>query len=430
MGRFAALALLAAACARCAAETLPSAVVSSRVEFADIERLTPRARKGEVKLVQTGSGFCVDEFGRVLTNEHVIEGADEIVMVCAGVAYRMKVVRRNREKDLALLALDGVAQPLAGARIDTGRVAFPSVVFRAKPACEVGESVYVVGYPQIGVQGLESKVTRGIVSSASGFRGESGCFQMDASIQPGNSGGPVFDARGRLVGVVVATLRGSQNVNYAITAAAARAFLPKDVTANLGAPPKHEAEVEMVRRVRSSAVLVLAYAEEDRSYLAELDDVRERNEARTQIQKAVVLARLHKLRRNWAELKDVTEGLIGMGEDDGEIREMNELAREELGEHLVVVAEAGGHDVPARIRTRDGFRDAYVRCGVPLALEDRDRKRGFPIRADLEYADDEGVWRGKLDEIYDWRGTREVRVVLKRVDPETATEGKGEGRKQ
>ena len=424
MGRLATFALLAAACVRCAAETLPSAVVSGRVEFADIERLTPRARKGEVKLVQTGSGFCVDASGRVLTNEHVIDGADEIVMVSAGTAYRMKVVRKNKEKDLALLALDGVAQPLAGGRIDTSPVAFPGVVFRSKPECEVGESVYVVGYPQIGVQGLESKVTRGIVSSASGFRGESGCFQMDASIQPGNSGGPVFDIRGRLVGVVVATLRGSQNVNYAITAAAARAFLPKNVTANLGAPPKREAEVEMVRRVRSSAVLVLAYAAEDRSYLAELDDARERNEARTQIQKAVVLARLHKLRRNWTELKDVTEGLIGLGENGGEIREMNDLAREELGEHLVVFAEADGRDVQARIRTRDGFRDAFVRCGMPLALEDRDRKRGFPVRADLEYVDDEGVWRGKIDEIYDWRGTREVRVVLKRATDETAAERK------
>jgi len=100
---------------------------------------------------------------------------------------------------------------------------------------ETGEDVFTVGFPRPTIQGIEVKVTKGIISSQKGLRDDNACYQLDASIQPGNSGGPVCDSKGRLVGVVVSMLdqlsvasaTGSipQNVNYAIKVSVVSSFL-------------------------------------------------------------------------------------------------------------------------------------------------------------------------------------------------------------
>ena len=84
---------------------------------------------------------------------------------------------------------------------------------------EVGESVYVLGYPLTQTMGEEIKLTTGVVSSKSGFEGDITTYQISVPIQPGNSGGPMFDMKGNLVGIVCAKHLGAENANYAIKTA-------------------------------------------------------------------------------------------------------------------------------------------------------------------------------------------------------------------
>ena len=83
---------------------------------------------------------------------------------------------------------------------------------------DVGESVFVLGYPMITTMGDEIKLTTGIISSHSGFQGSSVQYQISAPVQPGNSGGPLFDDKGNIIGIVNAKHTGAENVSYAIKA--------------------------------------------------------------------------------------------------------------------------------------------------------------------------------------------------------------------
>ncbi len=81
----------------------------------------------------------------------------------------------------------------------------------------LGEDIRVFGYPQIQYQGSDLKVTKGIVSGKNGFRGDEGTFQIDAAVQPGNSGGPIV-ADGKIIGLATSILGESQNVNFGVKA--------------------------------------------------------------------------------------------------------------------------------------------------------------------------------------------------------------------
>ena len=100
---------------------------------------------------------------------------------------------------------------------------------------ELGEDVLVSGYPYGEIYSNTIKVTKGIVSANRGIGDDTGQFQMDAAVQPGNSGGPIYDTNGNIIGVVVAQLNklkfakamGSlpENVNFGIKASTVRQFL-------------------------------------------------------------------------------------------------------------------------------------------------------------------------------------------------------------
>ena len=167
----------------------------------------------------TGSGFRVSADGRVLTNAHVVRGCAEVRVLPAGPAT---VVARDEAADLALIN----GPPGAAAAFRQGR------------GVRSGAPVVVVGYPLRGVLAAGANVSTGSVAALAGIRGDRRKIQITAPVQPGNSGGPVLDAAGNAVGVVVsrldalrmarATGRVPQNVNFAVSAAAARAFLDSE----------------------------------------------------------------------------------------------------------------------------------------------------------------------------------------------------------
>ena len=81
---------------------------------------------------------------------------------------------------------------------------------------DVGEDIFVLGYPLTQTMGNEIKLTNGIISSRTGFQGDIANYQMSAPIQPGNSGGPMFDSKGDVIGIVCAHHAGAENAGYAI----------------------------------------------------------------------------------------------------------------------------------------------------------------------------------------------------------------------
>ncbi|WP_137126051.1 S1C family serine protease [Roseomonas sp. HF4] len=178
----------------------------------------PAARRRGGRAIGTGTAFAVTQAGLAVTNAHVVSGCSQVVDE-QGRAVR--VVAADRVRDLAL--------------IDTGRP-FASVVrFRPQAAVDLGETVLVFGYPYGQALGTGLNVTNGIVTGLAGPGGDSSRFQMNAAVQPGNSGGPAVDDAGQLLGVAVgrlndiAVLRATgslpQGINFAIRAAEVERFL-------------------------------------------------------------------------------------------------------------------------------------------------------------------------------------------------------------
>lgn len=81
---------------------------------------------------------------------------------------------------------------------------------------DVGESIFVLGYPLTQTMGDEIKLTDGLISSRTGFQGDIANYQMSAPVQPGSSGGPMFDSKGNVIGIVCAHHAGAENAGYAI----------------------------------------------------------------------------------------------------------------------------------------------------------------------------------------------------------------------
>ena len=383
----------------------------------DLDRLTEKARTGRTHLSGFGSGFFITKDGYILTNCHVVEDAVEIVVLHGVTAYQANVAAKNKERDLALLKITLLPRATNGVYVIDG---LPIVPFlELSDGCRVGETVYALGFPKPKVLGFEPKVTRGIVSSMTGFEGQADNFQMDASLTGGNSGGPIVNEYGSVAGVSVATAhRASISANYGINMESVFKFLPKYVKFTKGVSGRKLSADKLVAKSRDALVLVLNYGQGacERIVRTETDvaDVKAR-ESDTRFRKAMLDARMCKLKKEWKDLKDITDWILDTRGEVGDVREWNDLACEELGLHLVIVAEADGRDVMATIKPISGFKEDFAVCGKPLRLYGGREIRGFPVEARLDYEDESWVWRGELKCRYDWRGTKEIRVVMKRT---------------
>jgi serine protease Do len=160
-----------------------------------------------------GTGFFVSPQGHMLTNAHVAGECRTLAVHTDRGAMPARLVRQDKRNDLALIAVD-VRGEVAHAR------------FRALPVARVGDDVVVAGFPMQTVLQNGLNVTTGNLSAMAGFEGNSAQVQITAPVQPGNSGGPLLDMSGNVIGVVVSRLeRGAQNVNFAVQGGVARLFL-------------------------------------------------------------------------------------------------------------------------------------------------------------------------------------------------------------
>ena len=159
-----------------------------------------------------GSGFIIDEKGFIVTNNHVVEGADQIkVLLRNENEYDAEVVGRDPNTDIALIKI----------KEDGG---FPVARLGDSESLKVGEWVVAIGNPF----GLENTVTAGIVSAKGRVIG-SGPYddfiQTDASINPGNSGGPLLNMKGEVVGINTAIVATGQGIGFAIPINMAKGIL-------------------------------------------------------------------------------------------------------------------------------------------------------------------------------------------------------------
>lgn len=198
-----------------------------------------------------GTGFLITRDGYMITNFHVIDGAKEVLIHRKEGDLPAKVIKIDKDNDVALLKADVTGTPIA---------------LQTEPHPKVAQQVMALGYPLIDLQGQALKASFGHVNALSGIQDDPRFMQIDVPIQPGNSGGPLINEQGQLLGVVTATLdqlvtlqeTGTlpQNVNYAVKS---------DYVQNLiGTLPGivHEAPVtgfeELVARYGPSVFLVVS----------------------------------------------------------------------------------------------------------------------------------------------------------------------------
>ncbi len=165
----------------------------------------------------SGSGFFISADGELLTNNHVVEDADSLeIELNGGTRYAVKVVGRDPSTDIALV------------RVENADREFPVLALGDSDTARVGAWVMAVGNPL----NMDHTVTVGVVSAKGRVLGLSDTsfenyIQTDAAINRGNSGGPLVDLGGRVIGINTAISAGGQNLGFAVPANTASLILPQ-----------------------------------------------------------------------------------------------------------------------------------------------------------------------------------------------------------
>ena len=167
------------------------------------------------------TGFFVTDSGHLITAHHVVKNAKTIqILVDRQRVLTATLLKANEELDLALLQVQAIT---------------PFVYLSHSKGVPAGMDVVTIGYPQVAIQGLTPKITKGIVNSSTGLRDAKNAFQFSAEVQKGNSGGPLIGPGGTIVGVVQSKLDAlklsettddlTQNVNFATKSAVLLKFI-------------------------------------------------------------------------------------------------------------------------------------------------------------------------------------------------------------
>ena len=213
-------------------------VAAAKPQVAPDKQGSPPAG-GKAARGKSGTGFVVSASGHIVTNNHVVSGCvgDIRGNLTGEAAMVLRVVSTDANNDLALLQA-----PSATTFKDFARIRDRSI--------RSGDSIVAIGFPFHGLLTSDFTITTGIVSSLSGMRNDSRFLQISAPVQPGNSGGPLFDTTGQIVGVVAGKLDGlrvaaatgniPENINFAIKTGALRDFLDNSVVPYQTAEPKAE----------------------------------------------------------------------------------------------------------------------------------------------------------------------------------------------
>jgi len=173
-------------------------------------KVSPKKEDYTTSQKTSGTSFAISSNGLIVTNFHLIDGAKNINV--RGIngdfnkTYKAKVIVSDKNNDLAIIQI-----------YDYRFSSLSTIPYTIKTnLAGVGENIYVLGYPLRATMGDEIKLTNGIISSKTGFKGDITSYQISAPVQPGNSGGPLFDNQGNILGIINAKHIGAENASYAV----------------------------------------------------------------------------------------------------------------------------------------------------------------------------------------------------------------------
>ena len=205
----------------------------------------------------SGTGFALDQ-GHIVTNYHVVEDAKTILIKGVNGDFntelRAHIVATDKINDLAILKIH-----------DERFISFGTIPYKIKNSIsDVGESVWTLGYPMTNVMGDEIKFTDGKISSRTGVQGDMSVYQISVPIQPGNSGGPLFDNYGNIVGITSSGLNrkefNSENVNYAIKTSYLYNIIESTLTISIlpqGTAMQEQALTQKIKLAKNFVFLIL-----------------------------------------------------------------------------------------------------------------------------------------------------------------------------
>lgn len=201
----------------------------------------------------SGTGIFVSTQGHLLTNDHVVGNCKSVlVRTIGGADVPAVLVGRDKANDLALLKTQNQVKNIAS--------------FRKQPAA-IGEKVYAFGFPLTGLLSSDGNASEGLVSALAGIEDDSRLLQMSTPVQPGNSGGPLYDSRGAVIGIVVSKLNAqalmratgdiAQNVNFAIKESVAEGFMATfGIGLSSSIPAKTQDPVAIFAKARKETAFV------------------------------------------------------------------------------------------------------------------------------------------------------------------------------
>lgn len=179
-----------------------------------INNINSQSKNNNASAMHYGAtGFVVSKEGYVVTNYHVVNGADSIhLQNNKGVAYKAEVIYTDAEKDLAILFIN-----------DTTFKSLKSIPYTFKKQdSDLGEDIFTLGFPRD-----EAVYGQGYLSSSTGYGGDTTAYQISIPVNPGNSGGPVLDHQGNVIGIISGKQKGLDGAAFAIKTSALISTLNK-----------------------------------------------------------------------------------------------------------------------------------------------------------------------------------------------------------
>lgn len=217
------------------------AIISCQKKYIQASTGSEADAKPQRKSESSGTGFFASSNGHVITNHHVIETCSTVrVIPVGGPETSAYIVAKDKTNDLAILKTS----------------INPTVVPALRTQVRLGESVFVFGYPLTGLLSTSGNFTAGTITATTGMGDDTRLAQISAPVQPGNSGGPLIDKYGNVIGVIVSKLNAlnvaaatkdiPQNVNFAIKSTIALNFLDSNNLMPSETPKSRELSPEAI----------------------------------------------------------------------------------------------------------------------------------------------------------------------------------------